>query len=965
MKKIISIFILLAFVLSIVPNYSAQELPGRDFFIDENGNPQALIVVSESATAKDIEKVAEVVTKITNETYYSVTGTDEKIIWESGNFTEDDHDNVALGYTGVKSNIDWGYNYRRFTTPAYFFSHGGDPSPLSPFCPFYKESVEALFDGDRNTRIVGRHNLDFANWEFSKEIIVKFNDYKEISDINFTFENLTDYDVYYLSSYCPNTSWNLTGNWQLLPVTGGWPRAGSAPKITDSFSLTQPVKTNALLIVLDPTFPNMPPNLAFPHSLYEFEVKGTSFSVLYGNSYYVDFTWADKTPGQDKNLLKNLDYWIEDVKETLPGDFIQTGGKSYSVETSSYNLLSRQVNLLRMYKYNEDQTFPDKTVGRIFYGTPRIWEDEEFKVGQTKTYGGYKVKLVDINWDKSQTTVNFDHKTGKDYLGEKKVTVEVTDPDGIVKWHIMTVDCCDNTLVELFVDTQAESDAATKAICRLKQEGYLCDITPIIFHSNMGESAIDPLYLEAARYHFAAGASGSWPSYAYIYGYGYDYNAATNYPTLIFNGNKSKAIQILPNTEDVYYEAFKAAYESNVSSCCDAKIVINTNMDSERFTTTKDKEALVTVRLNKDLPNTELYLNVWGISCDCCAPVVTGLITSQYWQNINNWTTECSEKVADYNWKDLEGGDVYRTEINLCGTNYCGMVAFLQDKNTGKIYGSAIRHFTPTPGANLSPDIASSDCQCIVEYNKDLDCDKLEEEVEFAIEGADVAFVGMEHDLEKNIDGEIKKHMIAKFNIYSLTDYGCIDDCDCNYISNDGSKWKLKFMINDGNVYSPWVDRCQDCTKDLRSIKIELCEPIPFDCLKEGAVFWGPDRYFRVYVEDYDEEKYYVKYKIQRVDLVPKKETVNVKVEPTNLIRTDKQITATDRAKYNMILIGNKDNNEEIKRVYDIGNFIDSEGMVYLKDIYGKKDILILNATNVSDLNEPIKQLSYLLDMIL
>lgn len=966
MKKIISVFLLLAFVLSLVPNFSAQELPGRDFFIDEKGNPQALIVLSEAATAKDIEKVAEVVTKLTNETYYSVTGTDEKIIWESGNFTEDDHDNVALGYTGVKSNIDWSYNYRRFTTPAYFFSHGGDPSPLSPFCPFYKESVEALFDGDRNTRIVGRHNLDFANWEFSKEIIVKFNDYKEISDINFTFENLTDYDVYYLSSYCPNTSWNLTGNWQLLPVTGGWPRAGSAPKITDSFSLTQPVKTNALLIVLDPTFPNMPPNLAFPHSLYEFEVKGTSFSVLYGNSYYVDFTWADKTLGQDKNLLKNLDYWIEDIKETLPGDFIQTGGKSYSVETSSYNLLSRQVNLLRMYKYNEDQNFPDKTVGRIFYGTPRIGEDEEFKVGQTKTYGGYKVKLVDINWDKSQTTVNFDHKTGKDYLGEKKVTVEVTDPDGIVKWHIMTVDCCDNTLAELFVDTQAESDAATKAICRLKQEGYLCDITPIIFHSNMGESAIDPLYLEAARYHFGMGASGSWPSYAYIYGYGYDYNAATNYPTLIFNGNKSKAIQkIPPNTEDAYYEAFKAAYESNVSSCCDAKIIINTNMDPERFTTTKDKEALVSVRLNKDLPNTELYLNVWGISCDCCAPVATGLINSQYWQNINKWTTECNEKVADYNWKDLKNGDVYRTEINLCGTDYCGMVAFLQDKNTGRIYGSAIRHFTPAPGANLSPDIASSECQCVIEYNKDLDCDNYQEEVEFAIEGADVAFVGMEHDLEKNIDGDIKEHMIARFNIYTLIDYGCIDDCDCDYIQNDGSRWKLRFLMNDGNVYNPYVDRCQDCTKDLRSIKIELCEPIPFDCLKEGAVFWGPDRYFRVYVEDYDEEKYYVKYKIQRVDLVPKKETVNVKVEPTNLIRTDKQITASDRAKYNMILIGNKDNNEEIKRAYDLGNFTDSEGMVYLKDIYGKKDILILNAANISDLNEPIKQLSYLLDMIL
>ena len=84
-------------------------------------------------------------------------------------------------------------------------------------------------------------------------------------------------------------------------------------------------------------------------------------------------------------------------------------------------------------------------------------------------------------------------------------------------------------------------------------------------------------------------------------------------------------------------------------------------MDPERFTTAKDREALVTVRLNKDLPNTELYLNVWSIDCSCCAPVATGLITSEYWQNINKWTTDCGEKVTDYNWKDLNNGDVYRT----------------------------------------------------------------------------------------------------------------------------------------------------------------------------------------------------------------------------------------------------------------------------------------------------------------
>ena len=101
------------------------------------------------------------------------------------------------------------------------------------------------------------------------------------------------------------------------------------------------------------------------------------------------------------------------------------------------------------------------------------------------------------------------------------------------------------------------------------------------------------------------------------------------------------------------------------------------------------------------------------------------------------------------------------------------------------------------------------------------------------------------------------------------------------------------------------------------------------------------------------------------MDLIPKKETVNVKVDPANLVRMDNEITASDRVRYNMILIGNKENNEEITRVYNLWNFIDSEGMIYLKNVYNQKDILILNAANVSDLNEPIKQLSYLLDIIL
>jgi len=267
MKKIISVFLLLAFVLSLVPNYSAQELPGRDFFIDEKGNPQALIVVSEYATAKDIQRVAEVVTKITNETYYSVTGTDEKIIWESDSFVEDDHDNVALGYTGVKSNLDYIIDSRSFTTPSYYFSHSYlDPTPYAPAwpnCPFYVESMDALFDGDRNTRIIASTGYNYWELYYSKrDVIVKFNNFKTITDVNFTHENTVTvpanagYTIYYLQSLCPNTyveDNGISGNWIELPAQGIiWPVTGSSTKRTDTYTLTKPITTNALLVVLNP-----------------------------------------------------------------------------------------------------------------------------------------------------------------------------------------------------------------------------------------------------------------------------------------------------------------------------------------------------------------------------------------------------------------------------------------------------------------------------------------------------------------------------------------------------------------------------------------------------------------------------------------------------------------------------------------------------------------------------------------
>ena len=46
------------------------------------------------------------------------------------------------------------------------------------------------------------------------------------------------------------------------------------------------------------------------------------------------------------------------------------------------------------------------------------------------------------------------------------------------------------------------------------------------------------------------------------------------------------------------------------------------------------------------------------------------------------------------------------------------------------------------------------------------------------------------------------------------------------------------------------------------------------------------------------------------------------------------------------------------------GDYTESEGMSYIEDVYGKQDILVLNSKSFIDLNEPIRQLTYLLDLI-
>ena len=95
-----------------------------------------------------------------------------------------------------------------------------------------------------------------------------------------------------------------------------------------------------------------------------------------------------------------------------------------------------------------------------------------------------------------------------------------------------------------------------------------------------------------------------------------------------------------------------------------------------------------------------------------------------------------------------------------------------------------------------------------------------------------------------------------------------------------------------------------------------LCDKIDLTCCDPQTVY-GPRNYFKIDILDSN----YFKKDGDGVELTvsQKKSKLylfydsTVKVEPTSLIKIDKDVTGTDKAKKNLILIGNENNNLVIK----------------------------------------------------
>ncbi len=109
------------------------------------------------------------------------------------------------------------------------------------------------------------------------------------------------------------------------------------------------------------------------------------------SNYYLLFDLDDE--------LFWFDYRLTKLRDTVPGGFIPTVGRTWASRTTSVNLLGDYYSMLEIRKYN------DYTWWYLFYGIPRNYEHQYFKNGESRQYGKYTVTLLEVDVDEMEAKV--------------------------------------------------------------------------------------------------------------------------------------------------------------------------------------------------------------------------------------------------------------------------------------------------------------------------------------------------------------------------------------------------------------------------------------------------------------------------------------------------------------------------------------------------------------------------------
>ena len=153
------------------------------------------------------------------------------------------------------------------------------------------------------------------------------------------------------------------------------------------------------------------------------------------------------------------------------------------------------------------------------------------------------------------------------------------------------------------------------------------------------------------------------------------------------------------------------------------------------------------------------------------------------------------------------------------------------------------------------------------------------------------------------------------------------------------------------------------------TIDISLCDKIDLTCCDPQTVY-GPRNYFKIDIIDSN-------YKLKDgdgidIEVSQQKSKLflfydsTIKISPMDIIIRDTELTGKDRAKRNLILIGNENNNIVIKELVnkEISKVVWSRSIgqwEYIQDVYYENDILIVGGKDTSTTNQALEDLISLL----
>ena len=140
-----------------------------------------------------------------------------------------------------------------------------------------------------------------------------------------------------------------------------------------------------------------------------------------------------------------FEYRLEKLKDTIPGGFIPTFGRTWASRTTQVNLLGDYYSMLEIRQLN------DYSWWYLFYGIPRNYEHQLFKNGESRQYGKYTVTLLEVDVDEM----------------EAKIRVKSDSTDDIIFLPVYCKDC-KHVVGELFcnaTDPLPALDAADTLQC--------------------------------------------------------------------------------------------------------------------------------------------------------------------------------------------------------------------------------------------------------------------------------------------------------------------------------------------------------------------------------------------------------------------------------------------------------------------------------------------------------------------